>query len=145
MSAEIESKISTKVKQIVDSLLPNIKDTVLDLLSGKINLLKQELKKDVEASIWDKAMLEIGKVTNLPPEIITKLQQVDDLVSLSKTELKKEFSELKETYVDYLNRIGDTDLNKNITISMRDFTIAKFRVGGLCGLLCFWLGYFITH
>jgi hypothetical protein len=136
--------MAENVKEVSDSILKQVKSTMFNLLDGKIDLLKVDLKGDLGAEIWDKAVLEIGKATGLPPEIISKLQQIDNLLNLSKGEFTNKYNELKDKYDEYLRRISDEDLNKTVTISIKELNWIRIKSGLIWGSICFLFGYFFA-
>jgi len=132
-----------RINKVIESVIPKLEATIDNLVAGKYDLIKQQLTKELGSGLWDKAMVEIGKLTGLPQDVVTKLQQIDNIVDTVKGDFSTQYSDLKEKYEGYLEKIKGVDLNETVTITYSKLLWLKIRTAIPWGIICYFLGYFM--
>ena len=135
-----EEKLS---KEAINLLLPKVKNAIKDVVEDKVGGKIPDLKASIASELWDKAVAEIGKTMKLPPEIIAKLQTIDDLVTTNKASVEGKIEEMIKRVSEFENRLKGVDLNETVTMSYRQLQDEKRQSAKSWGVIC-WIAGFLA-
>ena len=140
------------VNKTIEMLLPKVQETVQAIVEGNLSEKLPTLKTAMQNELWDKAVEEIATRLNLPADVITKLQGLDDLVNANKEGIAKTIEDLIAKVEGFKDRLKGIDLAKTVTMSYAElqkekvkasvwWSIAFFFVGFCSGVM--WLIYYL--
>ena len=140
--------------EIYKDLLPKIEQGIKIALNGEVIKLTSLLENKVFEKVWDRAVVEIGKQLNLPKEIVEGLQGLNDKVNTTSSYVDETISNLTELVTKFKETIKEEDLNKTVTMTVKDLIKEKAKsalywfssgitIGLLAGIVLafkFWIG-----
>lgn len=129
-------------KEVIALLLPKIQETVKAVVDGNLESKLPSLKEAMSNDLWDKAVAEIGRVMKLPPELINKLQTLDDLVRQNELNVSSKLGEMITMVEAFKDRLKGIDLNQTITMSYGDLQKVRTRSAMAWSAISFALGFF---
>jgi len=122
--------------------MPKIQETIKAVVNGNLEEKLPSLKEAMSNELWDKAVAEIGRAMKLPPELINKLQTLDDLVRQNELNVSSKLGEMITMVEAFRDRLKGVDLNATITMSYGDLQKAKVRNAIAWSSISFALGFF---
>jgi len=128
-------------KKVIELLLPKVKKAIKDVLSDSIAEKIPSLKDTIENSLWDKTVAELGRQLSIPPEIVKKLQKIDDIVREVKSNSENTINELSTRIEQFKERLKDVDLNKTVTMSYKELQDTIGKSSKNWGIVSFLLGF----